>query len=127
VFSRSTSDGVAVAGLLTPVMPVRNTVAKSVRGRLVGASAAGLPDKTITSSFTSGLPKRETCTQAPPAFSEVWWPETSSKGDGACRQIRVDPATGFRNSRILFNWPCATGRWAGGAVDWLPIPSLLFN
>ncbi len=32
VFRRSISEGVTVAGLLTPVMPVRNTVARSVRG-----------------------------------------------------------------------------------------------
>ncbi len=36
-------EGVTVAGLFTPVIPVRNTVAKSVRGKFVGANAAGLP------------------------------------------------------------------------------------
>ena len=46
VFRRSTSEGVAVAGLLTPAIPVRNTVAKSVRGRLVGATPLGSPVST---------------------------------------------------------------------------------
>ena len=29
----------------------------------------------MTTSLTKGMPRRETCTQAPPGFSLVWWPD----------------------------------------------------
>ena len=53
VFRRSISEGVTVAGLLTPVMPVRNTVTRSVRGRLVGARPAAFPVNTKPSKAGS--------------------------------------------------------------------------
>ena len=41
VFRRSISDATTFLGWLTPAMPFRNTVTRSVRGRLVGALATG--------------------------------------------------------------------------------------
>ena len=41
VFRRSISETLTFFGLLTPSMPVRNALTRSVRGKLVGAGALG--------------------------------------------------------------------------------------
>ena len=93
-------------GWLTPLMPVRNVVTRSLRGKLVGACPAtparspaapaasgssrsrrtapssfgfealnrSLSFRPMTTSLTSGMPSRDTCTQAPPPFSAGLWP-----------------------------------------------------
>src|SRR6185369_17838202 len=38
---------------------------------LLNLSLSGRP---ITTSLTSGMPRRDTCVHAPPASSCVWWP-----------------------------------------------------
>ena len=54
VFKRSISEGAGLtAGLFTPVMPVRKVVAKSVRGKLVGAMLA--PSTTPSKAGRVGL------------------------------------------------------------------------
>ena len=50
VFSRSISEPTTPAGWLTPGMPVRNVVTKSVRGKLVGAA----PPRPSTRSSSTG-------------------------------------------------------------------------
>src|SRR5688572_6557993 len=95
---RSNSAGVTLAGWLSPGMPVRKMVTRSWRGaagdwmpkssesslgtsgsRTNGSAAASpvgsrelkrsFAPRGITTSFTRGWPRRETCTMAPLAFS----------------------------------------------------------
>ena len=130
--SGAASPTAHVIGLFTPLMPVRNVVTRSVRGKLVGAVSGqrerdlqqrrqrrvrhvgrrtgrrpcgreplnlSLSGRPMTTSLTSGMPRRETCVHAPPtnrgrllaglrrrveqASPGAGWPSSSRRSPGS--------------------------------------------